>query len=89
MDIIFINSEYSRTSHPHILIVSLTSKLDLRRGKKSVALSNLRIYYTLKSMKSLCKNNKFETSAPTWNEKCKWPDGSRSASDIQDYIEYI
>ena len=46
MDIIFINSEYSRTSHPHRLIVSLTNKIDLRRGEKSVTLSNLRIYYT-------------------------------------------
>ena len=43
----------------------------------------------LKSMKSLYKNNKFETSNPTWNDKCKLPEGSRSVSDIQDYIEYI
>ena len=40
-----MNSENSKTSHPHGLLLSLTDKIDLRRGKKSVALSNLCIYY--------------------------------------------
>ena len=44
MDTIFMNSENSKTSEPHVLI--LTDKLDLRRGEKNVALSNLRIYCT-------------------------------------------
>ena len=35
------------------------------------------------------KNNKIKTSAPTWNDKFELPDGSYSASDIQDYFEYI
>ena len=34
-------------------------------------------------------NNKFEISAPTWNDKFELPDGSYTASDIQDYSEYI
>ena len=38
MDTIFINSENSEPSEPHILILKLTDKLDLRRGKKSIAL---------------------------------------------------
>ena len=29
------------------------------------------------------KNNKFKISAPTWNEKFEFPDGSYSVSDIQ------
>ena len=41
---IFMNSENTRTSRKHILVVKLTDKLDLRRGQKSVALSNLSIY---------------------------------------------
>ena len=41
-----MNSENSKTSEPHILILKLTDKLDLRKGAKSVALSNLSIYYT-------------------------------------------
>ena len=68
--------------------LSLTDKLDLRRGQKTVALSNLSIYYTWKNVKS-SYNNKFKISAPTWSEEFKLPDGSYSVSDIQDYFEYI
>ena len=46
MDTIFMNPENSKTSEPHVLILKLTDKLDLRRGEKIVALSNLNIYYT-------------------------------------------
>ena len=46
MDTIFMNSENSRTSKYHVLVLQLTDKLDLRRDQKSVALSNLSIYYT-------------------------------------------
>ena len=45
MDTIFINSENSKTSEPHVLILKLTDKLDLRRDEMVVALSNLSIYY--------------------------------------------
>ena len=58
-------------------------------GQKITALSNLRIYYTWKNIKSLYNNNKFKTSAPTWNDKFELPDGQYSVSDIQDYFEYI
>ena len=66
-----------------------TGKLDLRRGQKTVALSNLSIYYTWKNVKSSYNNNKFKISAPTWSQEFKLPDGSYSVSDIQDYFEYI
>ena len=46
MDTIFMNSEDSRTSEPHILKLKLPDKLDLRIGEKVIALSNLSIYYT-------------------------------------------
>ena len=84
-----MNSENSKTSKPHVLILKLTNKLDLRIGKKVIALSNLSIYYTWKNIKSSCNNNKFKISAPTWNDKVELPDGSCSVSDIQDYFEYI
>ena len=35
------------------------------------------------------KNNKFKTSAPTWNDKFELTEGSHSVSDIQDYVGYI
>ena len=69
MDTVFMNLENSRTSEYHVLILKLTDKLDLRRGQKSVALSNLSIYYTWKNVKSPCNNNKFKISAPTWSEE--------------------
>ena len=89
MDTIFMNSENSRTPKPHILILKLANKLDLRIGKKVIALSNLSIYYTWKNIKSSYKNNKFKISAPTWNDKFELSDGSHSVSNIQDYFEYI
>ena len=48
MDAIFMNSENSRTSEYHVLVLKLTDKVDIRRGQKSIALSNLSIYYTWK-----------------------------------------
>ena len=89
MDTIFTNSENSKTSEYHVLVLKLTDKLDLRRGQKTVALSNLSIYYTWKNIKSSYNNNKFKISAPTWSEEFELPDGSYSISDIQDYFEYI
>ena len=83
-----MNSENSKTSEPHILILKLTDKLDLRRGEKIIALSNLSIYYTWKNIKSSYNNNKFKISASTWNDKFEliW---LYSISNIQDYFEYI
>ena len=89
MDTIFANSENSKTSEPRVLILKLTDKLDLRRGEKITALSNLSIYYTWKNIKSWYNNNKFRVSAPTWNDKFELPDRSYSVSDILNYLEYI
>ena len=89
MDTIFMNSESSKTSEPHILKLKLTDKLDLRLDKKVIALPNLSIYDTWNNIKSSYNNNKFKISAPTWNEEFTLPDGSYSVSDIQDYFQYI
>ena len=88
MDTIFINSENSKTSKPYILILKLINQLNLRIGKKVIALSNLSIYYTWKNRKSSSNNNIFKISAPTWNYEFELPDISYSVSDIQDYFEY-
>ena len=89
MDTIFMNSENSKTSKQNVLILKLTDKLDLRNGKKVIALSNLSIYYTWKKIKSSYNNNKLKISAPTWNDEFRLPGGSYSVSDAQDYFEYI
>ena len=88
MDTIFMNSESSKTPEPHILILTLTDKLDLRRGEKIIALSDISICCTWRNIKSPYNNNKFKISAPTWNDKIELPDGSYSVSNIQDYFEY-
>ena len=46
MDTIFMNSENSKNSELHVLKLKLTNKLDLRIGKKVIALSHFSIYYT-------------------------------------------
>ena len=82
---IFLNSENSKTSKPHVLILKLTNKLDWRIAEKIIALSNLSIYYKCKNIKN-SHNNKFKISAPTWNDKFEFPDGWYFVSDIQDYL---
>ena len=84
-----MNSENSKTSKPHVLVLKLTNKLDLRIGEKIIALSNLSIYYTWKNIKNPYNNNRFKKTALTWNDKFELPDGSCSVSDIQDYFEWI
>ena len=54
-----------------------------------MALANLSIYYTWKSIKSEYNNNKFKISVPTWNDTFDLANGSYSISNIQHYFEYI
>ena len=84
-----MNSENSKTSDPHRLLLYLTDKINLKRSYKYITWSNLSIYYTWKNVKKSYKNNKFEISAPTWNEEFELPDGSYSVSDTQDYFKCI
>ena len=89
MDTIFMNSENSKTSKPHVLVLKLTNELDFKNGEKVIALSNLSIYYTQRKIRSSYSNNKFKISAPTWNDEFELAGGSYSVSDIQDYFKYI
>ena len=84
-----MNSKNSKTSKPRVLILKLTNKLSLRIGENIIVLLNLSIYYSWRNIKNSYNNNKSKLSAPTWNDKFELPDGSYSASDIQDYFEYI
>ena len=73
------------------MTLKLTSKLDLRIAEKVIALSNLSIYDTWRSIKSSYNNNNtwFKISTPAWNDEFELSDGSYSALDIQDHFEYI
>ena len=48
-----MNSENSKASEAHVLILKLTNKLDLRIGGKTIAFSNLSIFYTWRNINSL------------------------------------
>ena len=89
MDTTFMNSKNSGTSDPRRLLLNVTDKINLKRSDKYVALSNLSIYYIWKNIKMSCKNNEFKISATTWNKQFKLPDELYSASDIQEYFQYI
>ena len=86
-----MNSENSKTSDLHRLLLNLSNKTNLKRSDKYIASSNLSIYYIWKNIiqKKSYKNNKFKISAPTWNNKFEFPDAPYSVSDIQDYFEFI
>ena len=88
MEFFFMNTKNSKTNESHRFIYNLMDKLDLKNPNKNVALANLSIYYTWKNVKSIYKNNKFKTSAPTWNETFDLPDGSYNIPAIQSYFEY-
>ena len=77
-----MNLENSWTSSPHILMLNLTGKMNLRRGDARVALSNIdicdigkNIYDIGKNIKRSYGNNKLKIS-PTWNQEFELPDGS-------------
>ena len=53
MDTIFMNSENSKTSDPHGLLLYLSDKLSLKNNNKYVALSNLSISYTWKNIEKV------------------------------------
>ena len=44
MNSIFMNSENSRTSKYHVLILKLTDKIDLRTGEKNVLLYQILVF---------------------------------------------
>ena len=77
MDTIFVDSENSKKSDPHRLLLILSDKTDLMRSDK------------YNNYKKVIKSSKFKTSAPMRNEKIEIPDGSYSLSGIQGYFEYI
>ena len=84
-----MNSKNSKTNESNKFIYQFSDKRNLKIPNKNIRLVNLSIYYTWKSIKSACNNNKFKISAPTQNDEFGLPDGSYSISDIQDYFGNI
>ena len=82
METIFMNTGNSKTNEFHRFRLSLVDKLNLKDPNKNMGLAYLSIYYTWKNIKSAYNNNKFKISAPTWNDKFDFLDGSYSIADI-------
>ena len=55
MDTIVMNSENTKTSEAHRLLLNLSGKINLERSDKYVALSNLSIYDIWKHKKVIQK----------------------------------
>ena len=76
MDTILMNSENSKASDTHRLLLNLLDKIILKRSD-----INMFLYQTLefsihrKISKKSCKNNKSKISAPKWNEEFDLADG--------------
>ena len=68
MNTIFMNSENSKISDHHRLLLNLSDKINLKRIDKYIALSNLSLYCAWKNIKTSYKNNKFKIRASKWNE---------------------
>ena len=81
-----MNTKNGTTNGSHKYLLNLSQRLHLRRSDKHAAV----LYYTRKNIRKQYKNTKrTKIITPTWDDECELPDGSYSASDIQDYIEYI
>ena len=83
-----MKTENSKNNELHRFRLTLTDKLNLKDPSKNMALANLSIYYTWRIIKLAYNNNKFQISAPTWNDEFDLLYGSYFVSDIQDYFEY-
>ena len=79
METIFMNSENSKTSDPHGLLLSLADKINLNSSDTYFALSNLGIYYTWKNIKNYTKIT---------NLKYQLQHGMKSLNYLMDHILY-
>ena len=62
-----MNSENSKISDPHRLLLNFWDKLNLKRIDKYIALSNLSIYYARKNIKS---HTKIINLKKSWIKSC-------------------
>ena len=65
-----MNTSNSKTNKSNRFFYQFTDKLSLKNLNRNIALANLSIYYTWRTIKSEYNNNKFKISTPTWNLIC-------------------
>ena len=88
METIFMNCENSKTSETRRFRLNLAGKLNLKDPKKNMALADLSIWYTWKSIKSEYNNSKFEITAVTWHDALIYQI-VLLLLQIQDYFRFI
>ena len=80
----------SKNSKKHLILIDQScSKISLKKVMNMLLYRILAFTIHGKIFEKSNKNNKFEISAPTWNEEIELTDKSYSVSDVQDYFEYI
>ena len=88
MDTIFTNSENSKTSDLHRLLLNLSDKINLKKSDKYVSISSFIIFNTWKKMRK-----SYKTIGLKYQLQCRMKifcnHGSYSLIDIQDYFKYI
>ena len=50
MEILFMDTENSKSNEPHTFVLNLTERLDLRSLNKHVAIQNMSTYYNWKNV---------------------------------------
>ena len=81
-----MNSQNSKTSHIYLLL-NLIHNIGYQEVKRKLHYRILELTIHEKNIKFSYRNNKFEISAPRWNDKSELLDGLYAISDIQDYFE--
>ena len=83
MGTMLMNSENSKSSDSHRLLLTFPDKIDVKRSHKHVVLTHFSIYYTWRNVKSHTNTKHLKMSAPTCNEKLELRDESYYILDIQ------
>ena len=64
-----MNSGKSKTCDPRRLVLNLADKIDLTRSDKYFLNYQILVILYMEKYGKSYKNNKFEISAPTWNDE--------------------
>ena len=80
MDTIFMNSENSKASYPHRLLINFLDKINVKRIDGYVALSTISVYCTWENIKKSSKNKIFL--------KYQLQHGMKNLNYLMDHILY-
>ena len=73
-----MNTENRKTNELHKFKLRLADKLTLKDNSKNMALANLSLYYTWKTLNQHTTTINLKFMPQLWNDKCNLPYGSYS-----------